>query len=86
MAQVNINQPHEQAVKRPPQAASILSTARIILCMHPANERRRYIVTSSLIGWAQTYNDPRHRGNHMDRRGPTGNIYQDICETVFSGA
>ena len=26
--------------------------AGIILCMHPANERRRYIVMSSLIGWA----------------------------------
>ena len=30
----------------------------IILCMCPANERRRYIVTSSLIGWAHTQNDP----------------------------
>ena len=30
----------------------------IILCMHPANERRRYIVTSSLIGWAHIQNDP----------------------------
>ena len=29
-----------------------------ILCMHPANERLRYIVTSSLIGWAHTLNDP----------------------------
>ena len=27
-------------------------------CMHPANERRLYIVTSSLIGWAHTQNDP----------------------------
>ena len=26
----------------------------IILCMSPANERRRYIVTSPLIGWAHT--------------------------------
>ena len=26
--------------------------------MHPANERPRYIVTSSLIGWAHTQNDP----------------------------
>ena len=32
--------------------------AGIILCMRPANERRRYIVTSSLIGWAHTQNDP----------------------------
>ena len=30
----------------------------IILCMHPANERRRYDVTSSLIGWVHTQNDP----------------------------
>ena len=26
----------------------------IIMCMRPASERRRYIVTSSLIGWAYT--------------------------------
>ena len=32
--------------------------AGIILCMRPANERRRYNVTSSLIGWAHTQNDP----------------------------
>ena len=29
-----------------------------ILCMHPANERWRYIVTPSLIGWAHTQNGP----------------------------
>ena len=29
---------------------------RMILGLHPANERRRYKVTLSLIGWAQTYN------------------------------
>ena len=32
--------------------------SEIILCMHPANERWRYNVTPSLIGWAQTQNDP----------------------------
>ena len=31
--------------------------AGINLCMRPANERRWYNVTSSLIGWAQTQND-----------------------------
>ena len=31
--------------------------AGIILCMRPANERRRYKVTSSLIGWAHAQND-----------------------------
>ena len=30
----------------------------IILWMRPANERRRYNVTSSLIGWAHTQNNP----------------------------
>ena len=32
--------------------------AGIILSMGSANESRRYIVTSSLIGWAHTQNDP----------------------------
>ena len=30
----------------------------LILGLHPANERRRYEVTSSLICWAQTENQP----------------------------
>ena len=30
----------------------------VILRLRPANERRRYFVTTSLIGWAQTYNPP----------------------------
>ena len=34
------------------------SCTGFILCMHPSNERRRYIVTLSLIGWAHTQNDP----------------------------
>ena len=29
-----------------------------ILCMLPANERQHHIVTSSLIGWTHTQNDP----------------------------
>ena len=32
--------------------------AGIVLCIHPANERRRYIVTSSIIGWVHTQNSP----------------------------
>ena len=32
--------------------------AGIILCMRPAIERWRYIITSSLIGWARTKKDP----------------------------
>ena len=32
--------------------------SELILGLYPANERRRYKVTPSLIGWAQTYNQP----------------------------
>ena len=36
---------------------SVNSTSGITPCMRSANERRRCIATSSLIGWAQTRND-----------------------------
>ena len=32
--------------------------SRIILCMHPANDRRRYFATSSPIGWAHYQIEP----------------------------
>ena len=32
------------------------SNTALILGLRPANERRRYKLTPSLIGWAQTYN------------------------------
>ena len=38
------------------QEGSVVSG--INLCMHSANERRRCIVTSPLIGWVLTQNDP----------------------------
>ena len=34
--------------------AYICQNAGLILGLHPANERRRYKVMPSLIGWAQT--------------------------------
>ena len=40
----------------------VVVTSGLILALHPAYERRRYKVTPSLIGWAQTYN---HRCNIM---------------------
>ena len=40
-----------------PMALSV-AISGIIFGMGSANERRRYIVTSSLIGWAHTNNDP----------------------------
>ena len=36
-----------------------------ILCMHPTNERRRYNVTSSLIGWAHIQNYRWNTTNHQ---------------------
>ena len=35
-----------------------MSNSGLILGLLPANERRRYFVTTSLIGWAQTKNQP----------------------------
>ena len=35
-----------------------LTHLEFILCIRPASERRGYIATSSLIGWAHTQNDP----------------------------
>ena len=45
----------------------------IILGMHPANERRRYTVTSPLIGWAHTQNDPCF-----------SSIFTEVCSLGFS--
>ena len=35
----------------------VAAVTGFILCMHPGNERRRYNVTSSLIGWAHAQNE-----------------------------
>ena len=40
------------------QVPRLRYTSGIVLYKRPANERGRYIVTSSLIGWAHTQNDP----------------------------
>ena len=32
---------------------SLIDTPGVILGLHPTTERRRYFVTTSLIGWAQ---------------------------------
>ena len=34
------------------------TNAGLLLGLRPANERRRYFVTSSLIGWVQAWNQP----------------------------
>ena len=38
--------------------AKIITAAWTIMCMRPANDRRRYNVTAPLIGWAHAQNDP----------------------------
>ena len=40
------------------KASATKRTAGFILCMRPANERRRYIITSSLISLPHAQNDP----------------------------
>ena len=39
-------------------AVPVLDTSGLILGLRPANERRRYFVTTSLIDWAQAENQP----------------------------
>ena len=46
---------HEREIKQDPHSSKL---SGIILCKCPANERRHYIVPSSLIDWAHTQNDP----------------------------
>ena len=43
------------SAKRRPFCPSLNELTGIILCMHPANERRHYNVTSSLIGWDHSH-------------------------------
>ena len=56
----------------------------IILCMLPANERRRYIVMPSLIGWAYPqfgpccYMQPTYKRSSLIRRGSGGAIWSDF--------
>ena len=45
-------------VKTKIKARFVIMDLWIILGLGSANERRRYIVTSSLIGWAHNLNDP----------------------------
>ena len=66
-------------------------TSGISLCMRPANERRYYIVTSPLIGWAHTQNKSGVNAEipsatypvdqYMARHGRT--VKQSYCETVY---
>ena len=54
-----------------------------ILCMHPANERRPDIVTSSLIGWAHISNEPWKYSYQMSLRTICVNLYYPV--TVMTG-
>ena len=41
----------------------------LILCLGPANERRCYFVTTSLIDWVQAWNQPWYSMKHSKDRG-----------------
>ena len=43
-----------QHVVKPNRGGQLVHSTRLILALRPANERRRYNVTPSLIAWAQT--------------------------------
>ena len=63
----------------------------IILDMGSANEKRRYIVTSSLIGWAHTENDPcvwlagSLQSRRMSIRASQITGEPTVCSTAYSG-
>ena len=44
----------------------MLAYAGLILGLYPAN-KMRYFVTTSLIGWAQAYNQPYHKTSSISR-------------------
>ena len=58
-----------------------------ILCMASVNERRRYNVTSSLIGWDHTQNDPSTHFDPADKltlnQELNGRLYQHLWATVY---
>ena len=49
------------------QAVNVTNELPVILWMRPANERRRYIVLSYLIGWAHSQKDPAHHETKQAR-------------------
>ena len=60
---------------------------RIAVGMGAANDRRNYIITSSLIGWAHTQNDPWYRkGNVVFHfffpRNPRHALWFDLWERI----
>ena len=56
------------AVQPPAKVQRNIDHAGLGLGLRPVNERRRYIVTTSLIGWAQAWNHPCSHFNFQCRR------------------
>ena len=64
----------------------VLWHSRLILCLPPANERRRYKVMPSLIGWAQTLAFMWHfPGNTHDMNLQLKSHFQNYCR-ISQGA
>ena len=62
----------------------IICPTAMILCMHPVNERWRYNVTESLIGWAHTDDDPWSQHIHPDIQIPWDTIwFFNSCHFFF---
>ena len=55
---INAASPRGQRVKVEVVWLLSPSVSELILDLCPANERRRYFVTTALIGWVQAYNQP----------------------------
>ena len=51
-------QTHIHNQSKPFSMQRVKCFSEVIPCIRPANEKRRYIATSSLTGWAHTQNDP----------------------------
>ena len=76
--------PHTMTVRREVSAVTYdqltIDIVGIILCMRPSNERWRYSVTPSLIGWAHTQNDPWYSLDVLTYWG------QDACQSTGSSS
>ena len=72
------------------QCNVFITDSGIILHMRPANERRRYVVTSSLIGWVHTQNDPCRfpiapQGHHMSVMTLEITKNMPVCSSAYPG-
>ena len=56
--------------------------AGLILGLRPANDRRRYKVTPSLIGWVQTWTQPSIRGVILFNTAPANTFIPERKKVI----